>query len=76
MIKDKVVIVTGASYRSSQISLLYTRRASSEGIRSEPKTNCQMRALRSLSAFPITLTDESAIVAAAMIGDSRIPKVG
>jgi hypothetical protein len=32
--------------------------------------------VRSLSAFPITLTDESAIAAAAMIGESRIPKKG
>ena len=31
---------------------------------------------RSLRAFPTTLTDESAIAAAAMISDSRIPKIG
>jgi hypothetical protein len=28
------------------------------------------------AAFPMTLTDDSAIAAAAMIGESRMPKVG
>ncbi len=31
---------------------------------------------RSLSAFPITLTELSAIAAAAIMGDSRMPKTG
>jgi hypothetical protein len=31
---------------------------------------------RSRSEFPTTLTDESAIAAAAMIGESRMPKIG
>lgn len=36
----------------------------------------QLCAYRSRKAFAITLTDDSAIAAAAMIGDSRIPKKG
>ena len=44
------------------------------------RPNCRIVAyndtVRSLNAFPITLTDESAIAAAAMIGESRIPKKG
>jgi len=32
--------------------------------------------LRSLSALPMTLTEESAMAAAAMIGDSKMPKNG
>ena len=34
------------------------------------------RVTRSRSALPTTLTDDSAIAAAAMIGDSRMPKAG
>jgi hypothetical protein len=34
------------------------------------------RLARNLSALPTTLTDDSAIAAAAMIGDSRMPKLG
>ena len=34
------------------------------------------RVVRSRSALPMTLTDESAIAAAAIIGDSSNPKVG
>ena len=34
------------------------------------------RVTRSRSALPTTLTDDSAIAAAAMIGDSRMPKRG
>ena len=37
---------------------------------------CQRRATRKRNAFPTTLTDESAIAAAAMIGDSKMPNVG
>jgi hypothetical protein len=33
-------------------------------------------AARSLIALPMTLTEDSAIAAAAMIGDSNIPKTG
>ena len=33
-------------------------------------------ALRSLNEFPMTLTDDSAIAAAAMTGDNTSPKVG
>jgi len=36
----------------------------------------QTLTLRSLNALPITLTDDNAIAAAAMIGERRIPKVG
>src|SRR5690606_22416432 len=35
-----------------------------------------MRTIRSRSALAITLTDDSAIAAAAMTGDSRMPKTG
>jgi hypothetical protein len=34
------------------------------------------RAFRSLSALAITLTEESAMAAAPMTGDSRMPKAG
>ena len=34
------------------------------------------RVARSRSALPITLTEDSAIAAAAMIGDSRMPNAG
>jgi len=34
------------------------------------------RAVRSRIALPITLTEDSAIAAAAMIGESRMPKIG
>ena len=36
----------------------------------------QSRATRNLSALPMTLTEESAIAAAAITGDSRMPKKG
>lgn len=36
----------------------------------------QIRATLSRNALPITLTDDSAIAAAAIIGDSSRPKVG
>ena len=36
----------------------------------------QSRAVLRRSALPTTLTDDSAMAAAAMIGDSRIPKNG
>ena len=34
------------------------------------------RVARNRNAFPTTLTDDSAMAAAAMIGDSRMPKLG
>ena len=34
------------------------------------------RVTRNRKALPTTLTDDNAIAAAAMIGDSRIPKLG
>ncbi len=43
-----------------------------------PELDCARYNLapRSRSALPTTLTDDSAIAAAAMIGDSRMPKLG
>lgn len=37
---------------------------------------CHIRTLLNLSALPITLTDERAMAAAAMIGDSKSPNEG
>ena len=37
---------------------------------------CQIRTVRSRSALPTTLTEDSAIAAAATIGDSKRPNVG
>ena len=40
------------------------------------RSSRQSRAVRSRIALPITLTEDSAMAAAAMIGESRIPKIG
>lgn len=37
---------------------------------------CQRFTMRRRMALPITLTDDSAIAAAAMIGESKMPKMG
>jgi hypothetical protein len=44
--------------------------------RSRADASPQSLTRRSRAAFPITLTDDSAIAAAAMIGDSRMPRNG
>lgn len=41
-----------------------------------PRPSAQRRIARSLRALPMTLTDESAMAAAAMAGDSSQPKAG
>jgi hypothetical protein len=54
-------------FETAHSRLLTTRVMKQEG---------QSFVTRSRSALPTTLTDESAIAAAAMIGDSRMPNAG
>ena len=46
------------------------------GLQDPSRAIAQSRTALSLRAFPITLTDESAMAAAAMTGESRMPRNG
>ena len=75
--KAKPLLRPKATTYTSRILFRLPARQTFEAIHKQLSASCDHNAVRrSRSALPTTLTDDSAIAAAAIAGDSRMPNTG